>query len=409
MLDYFYEANEIELIKGNDPAVAAMLEFAKSVSNGANPKPLMLYGPPGTGKTASARALAKKEGWNLVELNASDYRDKDTIKRTLVSAATSRSLFGGRTLILLDEIDDLSKRFDTGAGSAITELLSKSRNPIIFIANDMWDQSISFLRNKTTPVQFKKLNQLTITSILSNMASKFGLGVDKDIISAISSRSNGDARSAINDMMVLVGAQKDSLEVIGFRDRKKDIFSVLDGIFMSNTLTAPMRAVSNSDLSNDMLMQWINENITNRYGALADLEKAFETLSRASFYFNRAQKAQYYTYWRYMNVLMSSGIALSKSTYPNTFKRYEFPKNIKELSGSKVERGTAAQIAKKLQKRLKSSISRIISEDMPMISAIINDSFSKGAKRSEVYDFFAKTFNMDAKEVDWVKESFRLQ
>lgn len=402
MLNYFYEVNEIGLIKGNDTAISAMLEFARSVSNGANPKPLLLYGPPGTGKTSAAKMLANKEGWNIVEMNASDYRDKDTIKKTLLSAATSRSLFAGRTLILLDEIDDMNKRFDSGAGSAITEVISKSRNPIIFIANDMWDQSISFLRNKTTPVQFKKLNQLTITSILSDISSKLGLDVNKDMILAISGRSNGDARSAINDMMVLAGTQNDSLEVIGFRDRKKDIFGVLDGIFMSNTLTAPMRAVSSSDLSNDMLMQWINENITNRYSEPADLERAFTMLSRASFYFNRAQKAQYYTYWRYMNVLMSSGVALSKSTYPNTFKRYEFPKNIKELSGSKAERGSAAQIAKKLQKRLKSSISRIVSEDLPMVSAIINDSFEKGAEKSEVYDFFAKTFDMDAKEVDWL-------
>lgn len=402
MLNYFYRVNEIGLIKGNDTAVSAMLDFARSVSNGANPKPLLLYGPPGTGKTSAAKALANKEGWNVVEMNASDYRDRDTIKKTLLSAATSRSLFAGRTLILLDEIDDMNKRFDSGAGSAIAEVISKSMNPIIFIANDMWDQSISFLRNKTTPVQFKKLNQLTITSILSDISSKMGLNADKDMILAISGRSNGDARSAINDMMVLADTQNDSLEVIGFRDRKKDIFSVLDGIFMSNTLTAPMRAVSSSDLPNDMLMQWINENITNRYSELADLEKAFAMLSRASFYFNRAQKAQYYTYWRYMNVLMSSGVALSKSTYPNTFKRYEFPKNIKELSGSKAERGSAVQIAKKLQKHLKSSISRIVSEDLPMVSAIIRDSSAKGVEKSEVYDFFAKTFDMDVKEVDWL-------
>ncbi|MCL5093305.1 MAG: AAA family ATPase, partial [Candidatus Marsarchaeota archaeon] len=193
MLNYFYVVNEIEQIKGNDTAISAMLEFSRAVSNGANPRPLLLHGPPGTGKTSAARALANKEGWNIVELNASDYRDRDTIKKTLLSAATSRSLFAGKTLILLDEIDDMNKRFDSGAGSAITEVISKSMNPIIFIANDMWDQSISFLRNKTTPVQFKKLNQLTITSILSDISSKLGLNADKDMVLAISGRSNGDA------------------------------------------------------------------------------------------------------------------------------------------------------------------------------------------------------------------------
>ena len=144
--------DSIDEVAGNPAAIDFVRRFGADIESGRARKPLMIYGPSGTGKTLLAHMLAKAMGWNLVEMSAADYRDGESITRLLHAAAVSRSIFGARNMILLDEIDDLAGRFDAGAASAITALIEKSRNPIVFTANDMWDQSISFLRARAEPV-----------------------------------------------------------------------------------------------------------------------------------------------------------------------------------------------------------------------------------------------------------------
>ena len=122
----FYEPENLDSIKGNENAIAELRRFALSYKMGKHEKPLLVYGPTGTGKSAAVRLLAKENGWNIVELTASDYRDKNAIGGTMAAASQSRGLFGGRNLIMLDEIDELSSRFDKGASAAISELISGS-------------------------------------------------------------------------------------------------------------------------------------------------------------------------------------------------------------------------------------------------------------------------------------------
>ena len=261
----FYEPENLESIKGNENAIAELRRFALSYKMGRREKPLLVYGPTGIGKSSAVRLLAKENGWNIVELTASDYRDKGAISGRLAAASQSRGLFGGRNLIMLDEIDELSSRFDKGASTAIGEIISNSKNPIIMIANDMWDQKITFLRGATTPVEFKKPKQFVVEEILASVASEAGIKANKDVIIAIARRSNGDVRSAIGDLLILGDAPDEALDYIGLRDRKGYIFETLDRIFLSNTIAAPLRAIANAEDAGDMLIKWIDQNIPKRY------------------------------------------------------------------------------------------------------------------------------------------------
>ncbi|MCL5102461.1 MAG: AAA family ATPase [Candidatus Marsarchaeota archaeon] len=242
----FYEPEKLDDIKGNESAIAELRRFAMSFKLGKYERPLLVYGPTGIGKSSAVRMLAKENGWNVIELNASDYRDKESISKLLMAASQSRGLFGGRNMVLLDEVDELSARFDKGASSAITELITKSKNPIIMIANDMWDQKIAFLRNSTTPVEFKRPKQFVVEEVLKGVASEAGITPNADVITAIARRSGGDIRSAISDMLILGNSPDEALDYIGLRDKKGYIFETLDRIFLSNTIAAPLRAITNS-------------------------------------------------------------------------------------------------------------------------------------------------------------------
>jgi hypothetical protein len=94
-------------------------------------------------------------------------------------------------------------------------------------------------RGKTTPVQFKKLAKPEVALALKNLKARHKLDISDDFIEAIASRSEGDVRSAINDTIALLGARSENaMDSIGTRDKKYDIFKVLDSIFFSNTAPA---------------------------------------------------------------------------------------------------------------------------------------------------------------------------
>lgn len=205
-LESLFEIKSILDIVGNRNAITAMRSFSLSVEKGEHRKPLLLYGPSGVGKTASALAIALENNWNIVNFNASDYRDSDTIKNILIPASNTKSIFGKRNLIILDEIDDLVARFDSGAPAAISELVKKSKNPIIFISNDLWDRKIMFLRNVVEPIEFKKIDIDSMTERLAHIVKREDIQMKMDTIKVIAARAKGDMRSAINDLYAFIGS-----------------------------------------------------------------------------------------------------------------------------------------------------------------------------------------------------------
>ena len=406
-IDEMYRLDSSKQIVGNDDAVSAIRNFVRDFWRGGSKKPLIVYGPTGTGKSTTIRLIAKEESMNLVELNASDYRDSKKITERVQPALGTRPIFGSGNLILLDEIDELSGRHDKGASSIILSMIKEPRVPIVFIANDMWDQRLTFLRNKTTPVAFKKPGQADISRLLGRMSENSGIRVSERTIAWIAKVCDGDVRSGINDLYVMADAPDEDVDVIGIRDKKSDIFTTLDRIFLSHTIGAPMRAVMYSDVDNSMLTNWIDENIPNRYADNRSISRAYEMLAASTVYSSRASRSGYYTYWRYMNALMSAGVSISKERGCTTSKRYSFPKVVKEMSGNKGDRSAMYAIANKLKRRIHSSSRYIMSDYIPVLSRMIRRAADGGIDKDEVYGFFEKHFELSDKEVEIIASSFR--
>ena len=82
-------------------------------------------------------------------MNASDQRRKSDIEAVALSGSISNT-FGddgtyldsgsrGRTLIVLDEADSFAGNSDRGGGSAVTEVINSTKQPLIIIANDYYE------------------------------------------------------------------------------------------------------------------------------------------------------------------------------------------------------------------------------------------------------------------------------
>ncbi len=401
-----HRAQLLSDIVGNDSAIRLLRAFADAVSKNMHPKPVLVYGPSGTGKTAAVLALANEYGWNVIEMNAGDYRDSDALNERLMPAANSKSIFGKTNLIFMDEIDELAARFDNGASVVLLKLIKEAKNPIIFTANDAWDKKIAFLRNAVDKIEFKKVDKGSISALLEKIANKEKINASRDIIDAIAARADGDVRSAINDLYAVAGSEdSDVLYYLGMRNRKNDIFSALDKIFFSSTFSAPIIEAGSVDLEADMLAKWIDENIPARYMAMKDKEAAFNNLSLSTIYAYRASRLQQYILLRYMTALMSAGVALAKTEYPSKEERYRFPKVVKMLSASKTGRVSKKDIAAKMQKRINESTKRIANEVMPLIAKII--SLAKDDKeRKAAYEFFENAYSLTEKEVKAIAEDF---
>ena len=111
-------------------------------------KASLVYGPPGVGKTCCAYTLAKELDLEIIEVNASEFRNKEQINLKIGGAVNQQSLFSKGKLILVDEIDGLSGQKDRGGIQSITKLIEKSSFPMILTATNPWGNKFNTLRRK---------------------------------------------------------------------------------------------------------------------------------------------------------------------------------------------------------------------------------------------------------------------
>lgn len=335
---------------GNEQAVEEIKKWALDWQRGKAGKPLLIHGPAGVGKSALAHALAENMGWEIVEMNASQLRDKEHVLRIAGSAASSGTLSGKRRLILIDEIDGLQSA-DRGGESALASVLRQRGQPIIATANDYWNPKLSVIRQLCTGTELKKASPKGVASVLKRIANKEGIKADDAVLEKIAKESGGDIRSAVNDLHALCegrGKLSDAECSTSSRDREKNIFDSLRQMFKASNFREARSALSGVDVDSEFLMKWIEENIANEYEDADDISAAFDRLSRADVFYGRIRKRQCWDFLKYVNDLMGAGIALSKKSPYRKFTKYSFPKIVKSMSASREQRALRNSIGRKI-------------------------------------------------------------
>ena len=202
-----YRPDDLEEMVGNEEARTKLLVWLKKWKPGT--KALLLVGPPGTGKTTTVHLTARLLGLSLVELNASDTRTKERLSKKLGEAIASVSLFGGSTLIFLDEVDGLAGRADYGAIDYIKGAVKESQSPVVMAANDPDSDEVRKLSSATTRVEFRRPGAEEVGRRLEKIARKEKLSITSDEIRTMAEAAHGDLRAAVNFLQSGIPAQKD--------------------------------------------------------------------------------------------------------------------------------------------------------------------------------------------------------
>ena len=280
---------------------------------------VFLYGPPGTGKTSSVHVLAEELGFDLLEINASDYRTRTRMEELIGRAATQNiTIFGKRRLILFDEMEGVSGHEDQGGVSAITDIIKTTRVPIILIATAITEdneEKFRSLRDKSQAIEFKSIPTMDVYTRLERIARELKLDTSPDALEALAVHSEGDLRSAINDMESIASGKGSitlgDVEGLGKRDRQEYTPVIIHNIFAAKTLFEARRAINQAYIEHEELFDWIYENLPLILDDRRDLLEGLEALSKADVYAKRARSSSY-RLQKYMFNEMTGGVAFSR-------------------------------------------------------------------------------------------------
>lgn len=373
-----YRPRTLDDIVGNDRAINELRQWANSWETGIPKKrAVILVGKPGVGKTSSALALANEYSWTPIELNASDARNAVKIKKVATFGAVNEtftddgrfisSQTGGRKLIILDEADNLYEKTtdttqndkalsDRGGKKAIIDTIKITNQPIILIVNDYYNLIRGIgevLKNICQLIRFYDPYPSNIVRLLKRICISEGIIVDQRVLQNIADRCKGDIRSAINDLQSISLDRKQvdttALTVIGYRDREKDIFTLLREVFKTRNIQSIRESASRIDLEPGLTLLWITENLPREYLDLEDMFRAYEYVSKADVYLGRTHRRQHFGLWSYASDLMNGGVAVAKTrSYPND--SYKFPLWLREKKTDRTEENIKESLFRKISR-----------------------------------------------------------
>lgn len=367
-----YAPKKLSEVVGNNEKVDYIRQWMLQWLSGKRRKPLLLWGPSGVGKTSVALALSAEFDLDLIEMNASELRNRERVERILGGASLAGSLFGRGKLVLIDDIDVLAGRADYGGAGAISSFLKESPVPAIVTAADIWDKKLSGIRTECEGVELKRIHKATVHGLLERVAKAEKLPIAKEQLDAIAENARGDARAALNDLQGMLPT---------VRARESDIFEMVRGVLKAESYAAAREAIR-GELDYDFLKLWIDENIPYEYESAKDIAAAYNSLSMADVFDGRIKK----TNWQLMKYsidLATAGVAIAKEKPYRKFVKYNFPGYLRAMSITVQKRAMLKSIGTKVGRHVHAS-ARDSLEYLPLLRAL-------GPKHAEAlmafYDF----------------------
>jgi replication factor C large subunit len=377
-----YKPGELSGLLGQPKALQEIMDFLREWKPG---EALFIHGPAGVGKTLAVELLARERKHLLLQLNASDARNAKDIEGFFGDASKSKALFHGGKIILIDEIDGISPQ-DRGALTSIINIIKGSRFPVFLIANDPWKPKLMPLRNYCRLMRFNRIHSASIEKRLKGICEKEGIEAKGDALKNLARWSQGDLRSAISDLQIVAYGKKalkeSDLQILGYRERESNIFSVLPTVFHSKSMTAAKKAIQNTDKDPDEVFWWIETNLPNELRTPENMQRGYDILSKADMFRNWVSRQQNWRFKGFM-VDMLSGVSLFRSEEKHSFSPYKPPRKLIMMGRSRQRRAIMNSLCSRLGSFTHSSKRTVKRDYLPYLRIIL-----KKCKKKTEGDFF---------------------
>ncbi len=387
-------------IIGQDKALKELKDFIVNFKK-QRKKAALVYGVPGVGKTSSIYTIANELGLEILEVNASDFRNTEQINSKIGVAVGQQSLFFKSKVILVDEIDGLSGTKDRGGIQAIVKLFEKTAFPIVLTAINPWPHKFSTLRRKTNMIEFEPLDASSIYKILKKICDSEKIKYEDSVLKGLARRSGTDARAAINDLQTLTietsELTKKSLEELYERNKVESIISALMKVFKTTDPKVALKAFENVEENMDEQKLWLDENLPKEYLKAEDLAKAYDKLSKSDVFNRRIRRWQHYRFLVYINDLLTAGIALSQDKTYNHRVQYKPTVKLLKIWWANQKAAKKKAIAAKIAEKTHTSTKQALKNTLPYLQVVFK-------KNKDFREEFSKELDLSKEEVEWLRK-----
>ena len=325
----------VQEMVGNEEARLIVIKWLAGWVSGS--RPLLLLGPPGTGKTTLVHTLSRQLDYDLVEMNASDIRNREALQAriTPIFQNTTTNLIGKKIILFLDEVDGISGREDTGGIDTLSNLIKEPTVPVIMAANKK-SLKIAKLAKACKIVELNpvpsRLLLLLLDYVLQSEGVKLGSGDKRSIID----NSRGDIRSLLNSAQSHAAgystiSNKDIVDV--------DIADAINGYFDADRLNQAIQFMIRADVSypdpryrlispeerrKDMLAALFSS-IASSQVEQHNLALLLDVLSRADMIVGRANALRQWHLLKYVNSLIATGLYEKSRQKGIKYHQYSMP------------------------------------------------------------------------------------
>jgi replication factor C large subunit len=387
-------------IVGQDESVVKLKKFILDFKT-QKKKAMIAYGPPGTGKTSSVHAIGNENNLEVIEVNASDFRNKDKVNSIIGAASKQMSLFAKSKVILVDEIDGLSGTKDRGGLLALIRIIKKTSFPMVLTAFDPYDRKYSKLRRICDLSFFDSLGYVDVFKKLSAICEKEGVKFEEMALKSIARRCGGDLRAAINDAQTL-GSIKNSIEKADLEnlpDRKQTetIQEALFKIFKTTDPDIALRSLDNVNIDYNQILLWLDANLPKEYKKPEDLYRAYLHMSKADVYSRRIRRWQHWRFMVYIFALISAGVATAKDEKYKGMVDFTETKRLLKIWMSNQKFAKRKAISEKIAKKTHTSVKNAIKDTFPYIKNIY-------LKNKTMAEGITSYLELSDDEVTWLRK-----
>lgn len=256
---------------GNKQVISQLESFLK---NKTGRRGVLLSGPPGIGKSTAALLVSQICGFQPIEFNASDIRNKKAVSENIGALLGTSSVLSNRRprVVIMDEVDGMTS--DRGGIPELVRIIKQTQTPIICICNDRQHMKMKTLANNCLDLRFRKPDSSSILKRAKEVLGREGVSINEGMINDIISKSNGDLRFVMNGLQTVSGAQPGA--AILQKSVNKSIFELALEMFHRGSISSKMDLFFEEY---DLLPLFVHENYLKGDGN--DVVKAAESISMA--------------------------------------------------------------------------------------------------------------------------------